>query len=169
MIHRVATSDKTSDNEWQQVIKQKYFSDHCFRCRWFLVFFIKGLYTWCPWKLSNFQDPQPPCSSISKILPPPWPWTSNFKWTLLLPSRTNDNQSMKRKHNPRMTLICYHALPSGQLFFFSINSLILSGFPLTFFDLAKVSLCAFSWLYTLVCVVIQKYHKICLIYNYSHF
>ena len=34
---------------------------------------------------------------------------------------------------------------------FSINSLILSGFPLTSFHLAEASLPAFSWLY--------KYHE----------
>ena len=35
----------------------------------------------------------------------------------------NDNQSIKRKHNPRMTIICYQVLPSDQLSFdfFSIN------------------------------------------------
>ena len=49
-------------------------------------------------------------------------------------------------------------------FVFSINSLILSGFPLTSFRLAKPSLSAFSWLYTLEWAVIMSF-----IYNYSHF
>ena len=44
-------------------------------------------------------------------------------------------------------------------FVFSINSLILSGFPLTSFHLAEPSLSAFSWLYTLACEVVQKYHE----------
>ena len=44
-------------------------------------------------------------------------------------------------------------------FVFSINSLILSDFPLTSFHLTKASLSAFSWLYILVCAVVQKYHK----------
>ena len=40
------------------------------------------IHIWRPWKLSNFQDPHTPSyPSTSKILPPPWPWTSNFKWT----------------------------------------------------------------------------------------
>ena len=47
-------------------------------------------------------------------------------------------------------------------FVFSINSLTMSGFPLTFFDLAEASLSAFSWLYTLGCAVVQKYHEILL-------
>ena len=55
------------------------------------------------------------------------------------------------------------------VFVFSINSLILSGFPLTSFHLAEASLSAFSWLYTLVCAVVQKYHEMSFIYNYSHF
>ena len=52
---------------------------------------------------------------------------------------------------------------------FSVNSLILSGFPLTSFHLAETSLSAFSWLYTLVCAVVQKYHKMPFINNCSHF
>ena len=43
----------------------------------------------------------------------------------------------------------------GSAFVFSINSLILPSFP---FHLAETSPSAFSWLYTLVCVVVQKYH-----------
>ena len=52
-------------------------------------------------------------------------------------------------------------------FVFSINSLILSGFSLTFFHLAEASLFAFSWLYT-ECAVVQKYHGMSFIYNHSH-
>ena len=60
--------------------------------------------------------------------------------------------------------------PSFRLaFVFSLNSLILSGFPLTSFHLVETSLSAFSWLYALVCVVVQKYHEMSFIYNYSHF
>ena len=44
-------------------------------------------------------------------------------------------------------------------FVFSINLLILSGFPLTSFHLAEASLSAFLWLYTLVCAVGQKYYE----------
>ena len=54
-------------------------------------------------------------------------------------------------------------------FVFSINSLILSGFLLTSFPLNEASLFAFSWLYALECAVVQKYHEISFIYNYSHF
>ena len=34
---------------------------------------------------------------------------------------------------------------------------------------AKASLSPFSWLYILVCAVVQKYHEMFFIYNYSHF
>ena len=54
-------------------------------------------------------------------------------------------------------------------FVFSINSLILPGFPFTSFHLAEASLPAFSQFYTLVCAVIQKYHVMSFIYNYSDF
>ena len=54
-------------------------------------------------------------------------------------------------------------------FVFSINSLILYDFPLTSFHLAETSLSSSSWLYILVCAVVQKYHEISFIYNYSHF
>ena len=41
----------------------------------------------------------------------------------------------------------------------SINSVILSAFPLTSFHLGEVSPSAFSWLYTLVCAVVQNITK----------
>ena len=34
----------------------------------------------------------------------------------------NDNQSIKRQHNPRMTIICFQDISSGCFFLFSINS-----------------------------------------------
>ena len=53
-------------------------------------------------------------------------------------------------------------------FAFSINSLIFSGFRLTFFAFiwsksrqswTEPALCTFSWHYILVCEVVQKYHE----------
>ena len=52
---------------------------------------------------------------------------------------------------------------------FSINSVILSGFPLTSFHLGEVSISTFLWLYTLECAVVQKYHQFFFIDNYSYF
>ena len=54
-------------------------------------------------------------------------------------------------------------------FVFSINSLLLPGFPLTSFNLAEATLSVFLWLYTLVCVVVQKYQQMSFIYNYILF
>ena len=54
-------------------------------------------------------------------------------------------------------------------FFLIINSLILSGFPLTSFYLVEASLSAFLWLYTIVCAVVQKYREMSFVYNYSQF
>ena len=56
---------------------------------------------------------------------PPWPlWMIFFGVKLLDLGRPNpnkpppnDNQSIKRKQNLRITIICYHVLPSGRLSF----------------------------------------------------
>ena len=53
-------------------------------------------------------------------------------------------------------------------FVFSINSLMLPGFPLASFHLAEALLSAFLWLYTLVCAVAQKILRN-VFYSYSHF
>ena len=125
-----------------------------------------------PWKLSNFQDPPPPLSiyvqnsSIPLILEVQFQANSPLfsKWWPI-------NQLIKRKQNPRRYIYIYFLSgPSFRsAFVFNINSLILFGFPLVSFYLAEPSLSAFSWLYTLVCAVVQKYHEISFIYNYSHF
>ena len=52
----------------------------------------------------------------------------------------NYSQSIKRKLNPCMTILCYQVFPFRLGFIFSINSLILHGFPLTSFCLAKPNL-----------------------------
>ena len=52
-------------------------------------------------------------------------------------------------------------------FIFSVNSLILSSFPLTSFHLGEASLSAFTWLYTFVCAVVQKITK-CLLFIIIH-
>ena len=92
------------------------------------------------------------------------PLTLDVQFQTKSPS-PNGNQSIQIKHKTRMALICYQVLPSA--FVFSINSLILSSFHLTFLHLAEASLSAFSWLYTLVCEVVQKYHE--MYFTYNHF
>ena len=103
---------------------------------------------WRPWKFPNFRDPSLPLSIYVQNSSIPLTLDVQFEMN---PSSPNDNQSIKRKHNPRMTIMCYQVLLSSA-FVFSINLLISSGFPLTSFQLAEASLCAFFfWLYTLTC------------------
>ena len=113
---------------------------------------VKGFYEmirkWRLWKLSSFHTPPP---STSKVHSSSTPLTLNVQFQTKSPS-PDDNQSIKRKH-PRMT----------------INSLTSPGFSLTSIHLAEASFSAFSWLYTLVCAIVQKCHKMSFIYNHSHF
>ena len=78
------------------------------------------IHIWHPWKLSNFQDPPPPCPS------------TKFSHPLDL-GRPIPND-----------------LP-----------------PPTQFQ-TKASLSAFTWLYTLVCVVVQKYHEMSSLFIITH-
>ena len=55
------------------------------------------------------------------------------------------------------------------VFVLSINSLILSGLPLTSLLLAEALMPDLLLLYTLACAVVQKYHEMSFIYNYSYF
>ena len=94
-------------------------------------------------KIGQFSRPSPPLSSYaatSRILPPAWPWTSNFKQTAT-PS-PNYNQSIKRKHGPstKDDYFMLLGLSFRSTFVLSISSLILSGFPLTFIHLAEAKL-----------------------------
>ena len=111
-------------------------------------------------KLSNFQDPHPSCPSTSKILPPPL--TLDVQFQANSPS-SNDNQSIKRKHNPRMNDYYMLSGPSFRsAFVFSINPLILYGFPSSSFHLAEASLsylllCDFTLLCEQLSENIKKY------------
>ena len=71
-----------------------------------------------------------------------------------LPDSPNDNQSIRRKHNPRMTIICYQFLPSGRLSF----SVSTYQFCLTFFWLLLIEL---KPLYLLFCgLFIRLYEQL---------
>ena len=90
-----------------------------------------------------------PVSINSYTSPPPPP-----------PSYVNDNQSAKRKQNPRMTIVCYEVLPSGQLLFSVSTHQNCLVFHLTSFHLAEASLSTFSWLHTHVYVQWSKISQI---------
>ena len=85
-----------------------------------------------------------------------------------LPPSPNDNQSIKRKHNPRITIICYQVLPSFRsAFIFSFISLIFSSFPLTSLHLAEASNLLFCG-FTLLCVQLSKNITKCLLFIIVH-
>ena len=113
------------------------------------------------------QFPRPPIPLVHlrpKIFNPLDLGRPNYKRisSLFLQMITN-----QLKENIIQGLLLYAIMLSA--FVFSIKSLILSGFSLTSFHLAEVTKSSFSWLYTLVCAVVQKYQEMFLIYNYSHF
>ena len=89
--------------------------------------YLGTIHIWRPWELSNFQDPPPSLSSYVQCSSIPLTLDVQFQTNpLSLSLSSNDNQSIKRKHNPRMT-IRYQVFPSGRLFF-SINSLTCLAF-----------------------------------------
>ena len=121
------------------------------------------IHLWRRRRLFSFQDPPTPLSIYVQNSSIPLTLDVQFQ-TNRPPPPPNDNQSVKRKHNHMLSG------PSFKLaFVFSINSLILPGFPLTSLHLAEASLTTFLWVYTLVCAVVQKYNKISFIYSYSYF
>ena len=85
-------------------------------------------------KIFRFQDNPLPFSNY--VQNSPWPWTSDFKEA---PPSPNNNQSVKRKNNPRMTIML-SGLSFRSTFVYNINSLVFSGFPFTSFHLAEASL-----------------------------
>ena len=101
-----------------------------------------------PWKLCNFQDPQPPLFiHVQNSLPP----------TLDLGRPISNESSLQMISNQLKENIIQGWLymlscqSFRSAFVFSINSLILPGLPLISFHLAEPSLSAFWWLYTSVC------------------
>ena len=108
---------------------------------------------WRPWKqFSNFQDPS---STLSVYVQ-----NCSTIFTLDVHFRTNP---------PPLQMITNQWKENMIQGWLSCVITILSGFSLTSFHLAEASLSAFSWIYILVCAVVQKYHKLSFIYNYAHF
>ena len=136
-----------------------------------------------------FKTPNPPFPATSKILPPPSPWTSNFK-RIPPPLQIIANQF---KENIIQGWLLYLVRPFLQVGFRFQHQLInLMWLSIDFFSFswsqsrpqstlkqlknsfspssysvkirqdqgwAKASLSTFSWLYFLVCAGVQKYHK----------
>ena len=78
---------------------------------------------------------------------------------------SNNNQSIKKKHNPRMTFICCQVLP-----FFSVSTHCswLAFFSLLFIQL-KPHYLRFSGFILLYVQLPKKYYEMSFIYDYSHF
>ena len=113
------------------------------------------IHIWRPWKLSNFQDHLTPLSIYVQI--------TSTHLTLHVQFQTKPPLSLQMISNQLKENIIskddYYMLSGPSFrsaFVFSINSLILSGFPLTYFHLAEPSLSGFSWLYTFVWAVARK-------------
>ena len=109
----------------------------------------KGWYTYdvhenCP----VFKTPStPPCPSTSKILPPPSP---QFQTNFLSPLSPNGNQWIKRKYNPRMTIIFIRSfLQVGCRFQYQLIHLVWLSFDFFSFNWSFTS-CFFVALYSFV-------------------
>ena len=82
------------------------------------------IHIWCPWKLSNFQDPLSLVHLRPNFVHPLWPWTPNFKRPSPSlpqtmeekPDRTYEGTKSKQKYN----LVTSHAnWPRVLLFHFA--------------------------------------------------
>ena len=121
------------------------------------------IHIWRPWKLSIFQDPPTPLVHLRL----------KFFYSLDLgrpisnePPSPNDNHSIKRKHNPRMTIYVFRSfLQVAFRFQYQLVHLVWLSFD--FFSLSWcLTICFFVALYSGVCSCV---HKMSFIYNYSHF
>ena len=139
--------------------------------------FFKGIQAFCitnilvllvPHNKGWYLKDSPPLLSIY-VQNSSTPLTLDVQFQPTPPSPPLQMINNQLKENITQGWLCMLSGPcSRSAFVFNINSLILSGFPLTYFHLAEAGLCTFSWLYALACVVVQKYHEMSFIYNHSH-
>ena len=113
------------------------------------ILILGMIHMWRPWKLSIFQDPHPPCLSTSKLLPPSWLWTFNFKQTA-----------------PSLQMITYQLkenLIQGWLLYL-IRSLLRFGsrFQYQLINLVLLSFDFFSFRWSLIiCFSVALYSCVC--------
>ena len=126
------------------------------------------IHIWRPWKLSNFQDP-PLTSypSTSKILPPPWPWASNFKG-LPLPIPLQMITNKLKENNPR-TKLSYDIrsfLQVGFRFQYQLINLAWLSFDFFSFTLKIFTIFHdFSWFFLFFLDFFSIFHDTVMIYN----
>ena len=68
-------------------------------------------------KIVQFSRPPPPLSSFVQNSSTPLDLGRPISNEPPSPYSPNDNQSIKRKHNLRMSIICYQVFSSGRLSF----------------------------------------------------
>ena len=83
--------------------------------------FLRMIHIWRPWKISNFREPPPLIPLSIYVQTYSTPLTLHVQFEMNPLSSPNDNQSIKRKHNLRMTIIFDHVLPSDW-FSFSVST-----------------------------------------------
>ena len=102
----------------------------------------------CPWKLSSFQNPPPPCPCTSKIFPPPWPSTSNSKPTPSLQMITS--QLKENIFQGWLLYVIKSVLQVGFRFQYQLINLVWLSFD--FFSFSwSLTICFFVALYSCVC------------------
>ena len=122
------------------------------------ISFIGMIHIWRPWKLSSFQDRPHPSPFTSKILSPPWFWTSNFKRTPLPSHWMISNQLKENIIQGRLLYVIRSFLQVGFRFQYQLINLVWLSFD--FFS--------FSWSFT-IRISVVLYFCVQLSKNYSHF
>ena len=118
------------------------------------------IHIWRPWKLSNFQDPSSPFPSTCKIVSPPWPWTSNFKWTPLL-LKMITNQLKENIIQGWLLYVTRFFLRIGFRFQYQLINVTWLSFYFFSFNWS-LTICFFVALYSCVCSF-PKYIRKCLV------
>ena len=128
------------------------------------------IHIWRPWKLSNFQDAPhsyPPCPSTSKILPSPWPWTSNIQFQTNSPLQMITNQLKESIIWRWLLYVIRSFLQVGFRCQYQLINCVWLSFD--FFSFSwSLTICFFVALYSFVCSF-PKISRNFFIYNYSHF
>ena len=96
-----------------------------------------------------FRTPQPPCPSKSNILPPPLPWTSNFKRTLH-PLYMLTNQLKENIIQGWLLYVIKSFLQVGFCFQYQLINLAWLSFGFFSFSWSLI-ICFFVALYSCVC------------------
>ena len=100
-------------------------------------------------KIVKFSWTPPPCPSTSKILPPPWPWTSHFKRTSP-PFQMITNQLKKSIIQEWLMYVIRSFLQVGFRFQYQLINLVWLLFD--FFSFSwSLTICFFMALYCSVC------------------